>query len=53
MTAQRLTDVELSAEFYRAALDLHSAPIGGKVDAARRYLTVQRFALAPCYDQEH
>lgn len=47
-----LTTAELSAEYYRAALDLSQAHVDRKVDAARRLLTVQKFATTPHYDQE-
>jgi hypothetical protein len=50
--AKRLTSTEMSAEFYRAALDLSQAHTGRKVLEALRFLTVQRFALTPHHDQE-
>jgi hypothetical protein len=48
----RLSPAELSAEFYRAALELSQAHRDLKVGEARRLLTVQRFATTPDYDQE-
>ena len=49
---KRLTGAEMSAEFYRAALDLSQAHVDRKVLEALRFLTVQRFAHTLDHDQE-